>query len=1107
MAVLFTPLSLQAQPPNVIIILTDDQGYGDFSINGNPVIKTPNIDKLGMEGIRFTDFHVAPMCTPTRSQLMTGMDAMRNGAINVSSGRSLMNPSLKTMADVFKDAGYSTGIFGKWHLGDNYPFRPEDRGFDEAIWFPSSHLNSVADYWDNDYFDDFYNHNGRRERFNGYCTDVFFDEAISWMKMKADDSERFFTFLSLNAAHWPPYVPDKYRGPARKALEANTEVLNRLSKARMNPYYGDDIREALITFLAMGLNIDENVGKLMGFLDYEGLLDNTIVVFFTDNGSSFGRHYYNAGMKGGKQELFEGGHRVPLFIRGPEIIIGEKTVIDELCHVQDLLPTLASAIGVKKLPHRVDGVDLIPLMKKEINQLEDRMLVVNFTKTPQKVFFPEQDNPDNAAAPKKERGAVLWKNWRYLNDMTLYDISKDPLQDKDIAAEHPEIVAAMKNHLNSWWDDVKGDAEEIHRIVIGSPEENPMMLSACDWYNIFVDMQKQVRTGAKKSGYWHVLVEQPGTYDFELRRWPVESGYGLNDSIPGTKVTDGILPAGVSFPIASAEIMVGDKEQRLYVSRNDKSARFTFELDAGKTSILTNFYDENGERIAGAYYLYVHRRSEVPLSTMTTLKPRANAPVFKKLHKGINMDISTPERGVWPKIQQEEGLFRAAADAGFESVRVFSKGLSTEQEIINALSNDLAIVVCLWGSQEWAKNQELGEKQIADYWRELAEAWKDYPGDLVFEVLNEAKGIGFKQTHENNVKVMALYNAAAQAIRDVDSDRPILLSIPGYNDSEFLDPYATEEYLTYQFDEGKGFYDDPNTGMAIHFYNPRPKDGINFAFWTDSLGSDEAKWKKTITEQIMYAVHWRNKIGIDIPIITSEWGCWQFPERSAEDLNKWLDHHMDLFKRYNIGNMWYTGMQNNQRSFAIYNSEFGWNQTVLDKLTGVKPTILPKTNQVINGEFLQQGHAWKLSSDTIKREYIYNDDAFSGSSMLKLTVPEGAESQLYLQTYGAEKEYKGAPGRTLLHLVEGQTYRISFIAATENMNGQIKVALKDAKSGKVLYDSFQQDRQWLKVTNKPRTYTKLYTHHTETEMDVRLEFDFGSKQQVIYLDKVELIRN
>ena len=610
LAVCLAPFFLMAQSPNVIIVLTDDQGYGDFSIHGNPVIQTPNIDALGKQGFRFTDFHVAPMCTPTRGQLMTGMDAMQNGAINVSSGRSMMDPSIKTMADIFKDAGYATGIFGKWHLGDNYPFRPEDRGFDEAIWFPSSHLNSVADYWDNDYFDDFYKHKGRRERFKGYCTDVFFDEAISWMKKKEETSEPFFTFLPLNAAHWPPYVPDKYREPARKALESNPEVLNRMLKAKMNAYYGDDNKEALVTFLAMALNIDENMGKLEEFLQSAESLNNTIVIFLTDNGSSFGRHYYNAGMKGGKQELHEGGHRVPLFIKGPESLIGKAAVIEELCHVQDLLPTLASVIGLEKLPHSMDGVDLLPLMKGEVDHLEDRMLVINFTRTGNKVFFPEQDNPDNAAAPKKARGAVLWKNWRFLHDKTLYDVSKDPHQDHNIAAEHPEVVAKMRNHLDHWWDDVKDDANKIHRIVIGSPEENPMMLTACDWYNIFVDMQKQVRKGVKKSGYWHVNIDQPGTYDFELRRWPIESGYGLNDSLPETRVTDGILPSGVAFPIASARMIVGNEEQTASVAPSDKAVRFSFKLDAGESSILTYFDDANGERISGAYYLYVNRRSE-----------------------------------------------------------------------------------------------------------------------------------------------------------------------------------------------------------------------------------------------------------------------------------------------------------------------------------------------------------------------------------------------------------------------------------------------------------------------------------------------------------------
>ena len=164
--------------------MTDDQGYGEFSCHGNPITKTPNIDALAANAVRLTDFHVAPMCTPTRGQLMTGVDAFRNAASNVSSGRTLLRADLKTIADVYRDGGYTTGLFGKWHLGDNYPFRPEDRGFDEAVWFPSSHINSVPDYWDNDYFDDTYIHNTKREKYSGYCTDVFFSEAIDWMNVE-----------------------------------------------------------------------------------------------------------------------------------------------------------------------------------------------------------------------------------------------------------------------------------------------------------------------------------------------------------------------------------------------------------------------------------------------------------------------------------------------------------------------------------------------------------------------------------------------------------------------------------------------------------------------------------------------------------------------------------------------------------------------------------------------------------------------------------------------------------------------------------------------------------------------------------------------------------
>src|SRR5574340_882895 len=192
-----SPLALApAARPNVIIILTDDQGYGDLSAHGHPEIRTPNIDRLHSESVRFTDFHSSPMCTPTRAQLMTGRDALYSGAMNVSSGRTLLRTDIPTMSEAFRAGGYRTGIFGKWHLGDSYPYRPEDRGFEETVWFPSSHIGSAPDSWNNAYFNDEYRHNGGRRRYSGYCTDVFFGDASRWIRAQAQASRPFFAYLA-----------------------------------------------------------------------------------------------------------------------------------------------------------------------------------------------------------------------------------------------------------------------------------------------------------------------------------------------------------------------------------------------------------------------------------------------------------------------------------------------------------------------------------------------------------------------------------------------------------------------------------------------------------------------------------------------------------------------------------------------------------------------------------------------------------------------------------------------------------------------------------------------------------------------------------------------
>lgn len=240
--------------PNVILILTDDQGYGDFSCHGNPVLKTPNLDRLHDQSIRFTDFHVTPMCTPTRGQLLTGRDALANGAYCVCSGRTFLHPTIPTMAELFAANGYRTGVFGKWHLGDNYPHRPNDRGFQEAVYHLGWGITSTPDYWNNDYFDDFFRHNGRVQQYPGYCTDVFFAQAKKWIGACAAKGQPFFAYIAPNAPHGPFYAPAKYKKPYR--------------------HLGGDVSG----FFGMIANLDENVAALDAMLEKAGVRNDTILI-------------------------------------------------------------------------------------------------------------------------------------------------------------------------------------------------------------------------------------------------------------------------------------------------------------------------------------------------------------------------------------------------------------------------------------------------------------------------------------------------------------------------------------------------------------------------------------------------------------------------------------------------------------------------------------------------------------------------------------------------------------------------------------------------------------------------------------------------------------
>lgn len=591
---LLIPASLLAKP-NVIVVMTDDQGYPELSAHGNPILKTPNLDRLHGQSLRLEDYHVSPMCAPTRGQLMTGLDAARNGATNVSSGRALLRPEIPTMANFFGDAGYTTGIFGKWHLGANYPFRPEDRGFDETVWFPSSHIGSVPDYWGNDYFDDTYINNGKLKQYKGYCTDVFFEEALSFIKQSAESGKPFLAYIAPNTPHGPLVAKEE----DEKAI---AEILAQEEFANM----GRGLKARLADYLGMVRNIDTNMGALMKFLSNEGLRDDTIVVFQTDNGSTHGPLYYNAGMRGMKTELWEGGHRVPCLISWPNGGLAKPQAIDGLTQVQDMLPTLLELCNILT-DRKFDGMSLAPVLRGRTTVPEDRMLVINYSRMPGFVNYP---TPFAQTLMYRNQGEVLWKRWRLLEDRELYNLETDPLQTTNVIDKHPKVLAKLRNRLDEWWADVGPHANDVQRVVIGSEHENPSRLTGCEWLDVFIDQQRQIRVGQQKSGYWMLEVAEDGEYDFELRRWPKEIDRPIIAPSEGGQGAMDIDTA--SFYLSDYHHLdIGDKKPYRFeglnksVGPNDTSITFTAQLKKGPIALHTWFRGES--TILSAYYVYVTR--------------------------------------------------------------------------------------------------------------------------------------------------------------------------------------------------------------------------------------------------------------------------------------------------------------------------------------------------------------------------------------------------------------------------------------------------------------------------------------------------------------------
>ena len=600
--------------PNVIVIMTDDQGYPELSMHGNPILKTPNLDKLGKNSVRFKNFHVTPMCAPTRGELLTGLDNAVNQLSNVSSGRSLLKSGIPTMGNIFGSNGYSTGIFGKWHMGSNYPYRPQDRGFDESVWFPSSHIGSVSDFWGNDYFDDTYWHNGKKQKYEGYCTDIFFNESKRFIEESIEQDKPFFAYIATNTPHGPFYPKDE-----------DYEVLEELfEKSELADQ--KELKIQLVKYLAMIRNIDTNIGELNDFLEKKGLLNDTIIIFLTDNGSIMGKSYFNAGMRGMKTELWEGGHRVPLFIKwknGDFKKAGNE--VEGLCKVTDIVPTLVELCDLKiSNKSSLKGISLASILNGKEEISKDRKLIINYSRMPNFISYPI---PHGQTILKKEGAVVLWKGWRLLESRELYNLENDPKQQLNVYDENPGIVQILEKELNRWWDSVKEDANEVQRIIIGSAHENPTKLTAIDWLDVFVDQQQQISYGARKNSYWCLEVDNAGEYEIELRRWPKETNASINgepNALGGRKAKT------YALPITQASIYIGGLELRSISDKNpygfegltknvnseDKFIRFNVNLKKGPIYLHTFFHLDEGsstrgadQNLIGAYYVYVKKLS------------------------------------------------------------------------------------------------------------------------------------------------------------------------------------------------------------------------------------------------------------------------------------------------------------------------------------------------------------------------------------------------------------------------------------------------------------------------------------------------------------------
>lgn len=539
--------------PNVLVILIDNMGYYELSRNGNEIVQTPNIDALSTTAVNFTDFYAPPFCSPSRSALLTGRYALRAGIHNTVGGVSILHKNEITMANILKKEGYSTGVFGKWHLGSSYPYAPKFRGFEEVFVHGGGGVSQLGDYYGNNHINATYSHNDRFVKSEGFSTDILFDQAIKYMDGKKGSDKPFYCYLTTPAVHFPT---NKHPVTTKRLLDRGVE---------------DSKFMALYSMIE---NVDDNVGKMLDYLEASGLKENTIVVFASDQGvNDRGAPMHRSGEFQNRGLSFDEKHHVYCMIQYPKLTDKNAGDSDKLVGMVDIMPTILDICGIEK-PSNLDGQSMKPLLDGSKGWDDERKLIVQ---------CPRSRNRN-----KWKNSAVKYKKWRLVDGKELYNVENDFGQKIDVAANKPDLVAELTNTYESFWNSLDPAESLISAYILGANESPEVRLVGMDWYEGDAPWTQQGLKNKRSQGKWLVDIAKDGKYKFELRRWPREAPFSIEAEM--------------------AMVEIGGEKVQSEIGIGDQEAILELELKKGRYDMITTFQppkDSVGHPNWGANYVHV----------------------------------------------------------------------------------------------------------------------------------------------------------------------------------------------------------------------------------------------------------------------------------------------------------------------------------------------------------------------------------------------------------------------------------------------------------------------------------------------------------------------